>query len=603
MRIAITEQDIALVKKSAKIYRQHCSGKIGQQKALDHISVLLGYQDYFNLNSEKSISRETSEKHDFEKQIQPSLKANGFKADAIESLLSVFGRLSAFNAASRPPMMFYDEYSHHAHHQSRIAGSDVVDLLSGLGLPRYEWWISGRKTNIHEPSVVILDKVIPAVRELQEEQGWRYPEHCNKGQITDYIQSEIFNSSRISAYEAVSDFEFDIKPFGFRVEYGDLTKDDNTCIPVWTIFHATTRSFLEPVFDTRERAFEALSYIAITGSLHSTIDSSKNGVICFPTCPKENTVNARVFGGKIVAATDKSEVPSNTAHHVIDAHGFKLIQFLNLDDLRLDINSLDYLGDLNTGVPVNDALSRSYPFLPSTAERMHGALSEKTFNHLRQLESKLYGLTSTSNITLPLAQNIIDWLRGLLVPVNYETIQDHHYEFDKADMAKHLPQLSKCFPSDLLDMWYYDYFNDTQGCRPYGQLSGDPREFIAYLCYIVIKDNTFTEILKEALKPDDSISPPDAYVLKVGTVLLKLMLQQKSGDLELGVLCGHRRMLIKWLDTFDYWKREIADVEDGLEHLKADAGMISHGDMRTTKTDLFRISRKYNVNVVEQTMN
>jgi len=49
MRLTITPKDLPVLKKAAKILRRNWPTKLGQQKALNIVSQLLGYQDFFHL--------------------------------------------------------------------------------------------------------------------------------------------------------------------------------------------------------------------------------------------------------------------------------------------------------------------------------------------------------------------------------------------------------------------------------------------------------------------------------------------------------------------------------------------------------------------------
>lgn len=590
MRIAITGQDIAHVKKSAKIYRRNTVNGIGQQKSLDHIAFLLGYKDYFNLSNELASIPEEAELSVFLANIEPFLKSSfGTDSFAMESFVSVLKKLSAFKPKPQKLFIIQDEWGEYSRIHEKATGGDVVDKLSALGLPRYEWWVANPNlSDIHEPSVVVLSKVIPCIREFAEAGGWTVSDMHDPARrllLAGRIRNEVFTHCQVSAYQAVNEFE--ISPFGLSAVIGELANSDGTSVIVWVLANRETHSFLEPVFETEEAAKEALAWIALRGGLrigeagfNGTVNIALNGLITFATLPVENQIKASVISGKIVDATEGASLrPSDTPHHVINAHGFKLIQYRDLDKLRLGADYLSFLNDIASLDPFKDSLGH-YLHLPDSPEKMHGAIVGQTLSYLRQLHSQFKGLVNLSNTGWPLPEHVIGWLSKQLVPVDHKVSPDHYYDFPIADMVKHYPQLCKNFPMDLLDGWYSDYLHDTQGLRSYRSIDSDNMEFASYL--------VFGAVMQTAAKAPEHV--------EIGSALLKLILF--SHKIDIGALKERCNYLLEWIEVFDEWRKDISEVADGLNQLQPDSGMISHGEKRTTMTDLYRIGRKFNSGLV-----
>ena len=99
MRLTITPQDLPVLKKTAKILRRNWPTKLGQQKALNIVSQLLGYQDFFHLTREQAVDAEHSLEHlALDEQVQTQLLANGLDPDVTESLINnlPWNQLSTF---------------------------------------------------------------------------------------------------------------------------------------------------------------------------------------------------------------------------------------------------------------------------------------------------------------------------------------------------------------------------------------------------------------------------------------------------------------------------------------------------------------------------
>lgn len=577
MRITLIERDLNLVKKAAKILRRHWPSKLGQQKALNHVATLLGYPDYFHLTHEVSSSAEESDLDAFGSHTEISLRELGLAPAAAEAILSTWGRLSAFNTERRPIRFFIDEASEYFGAAEKSRGSDVVDLLSGLGLPRYEWWVSEPgTTNIHDPSVVVLNQVIPLIRQLKEELNWgpydrQDTERSNR--MVDHILTHTYPGARVSAFHAVSETDISARPFGFRVVEGVLVIPHAEACKVWAIQHPDTFSFLEPVFSTRDAAMEVLAGVALTGKLQGPLDAQTEGMATFSL---DTQVHARVVAGHLVDAVEAPDIPSDTVpHHQIHAGGFKMIQFRNLDAVRLRATAFKFpeIGDTQP----QDRDGYDYSSIPDTPREMGGSVNAATLRRLRDLQASFNALVreAREKIQNDLPLHTIEWLHHHLVSQTHVLDPEHDYDIEPTEMAEHVPQLCKHFPQDLLDNWYYSFVDDTQACRPFGHTVGDPWEFLGYLAY-------------RALTGSD---PQRSQDVEIGAILLSRQLEDDKIGTDM--LNQYRRSLEGSLKVLDGWKDDISQVKHGLHHIQPDKGMISHGAQRTTMSDMFRMGRKY----------
>jgi len=599
MRIAISEQDIALIKKSAKVLRKHLPGKIGQQKALDTVSSFFGYKDYFSLTREGQgeVGKELSF-HDFQGHITPSLTSLGLSKTEAESLFSIWSKLSAFKQSSRPKILINDEFGVHMDAQRRSLNEDVIDFLSTNNLPRYEWWVAesgGRARSILEPSVFVLNKIIQQTRELEEELGHEIPRFKSEqfDDMAEQVRSMVLPTSLVSALEAVTDIKIAAKPFKFDIAPGQMAGNGGSPQEVWVICHTGTDSLLAPVFSTKEDAQTALAGILVTGSLANVdyitglhgmgqISITKEKRYSRPVETSEIVVKVQVTDGRIVDAVLGNGEPGLVPHHRMVVRGFELIQYRDLNTARLPANTFSRWGStkLTTGGKDTE-YDYTIASLPKSAQDAFGAISEESLGRLRQLlrDFKTLARTAMDKIQAPLPTNIIEWMHSRLVRPNRAVDPEQYYEFDQQEMAKHVPQLAQQFPSDLLDEWHSSYVSDIRGYRPCGVVEGEPAEFISYLfCYALTGEE-----------------PKGSNDVKVGAVILSLALQESSGQIDIDVLNENRRGLESALEVMDTWWSELNSFQYGLEDLTPDEGMVSHGVKRTTMSDLYRVGRKFSV--------
>lgn len=595
MRIAVSEHDIARLKKSAKVLRQHLPGKIGQQKALDMVSSFLGYKDYFNLTREVVSSTESIALQDFKTHLAPTLNALGLNESVIDSLFSILAKLSAFNAPSLPKAIFHDEMGYHIDAQRRSSNADVIDFLSSNNLPRYEWWVQKNSThigNIHEPSVVVLNKVIQQIRELEQELGWEVPRFKSENfdVLAETVRSRVLPTSMVSAFEAVSDSGIAAKPFTFDIACGILDEGGSQRT-AWAINHARTESLLEPVFTTQEAAQMALAGILVAGRLAKVkYDPGLRGTAEFsilkvkrhsgPVERREILVKAHVMNGQIVGAVMRDGQPGSPTVHRISAHGFDLIQYRDLNKVRLPAGIFTRWGTTELTAGNSDkGFDYAAASLPKSSEDVFGAISDASLATLRKLLSdfKILARTAESKVQSPLPAGIIEWMHSRLVSPTHKVDPEQYYEFDQQEMAKHVPQLAGRFPADLLDEWHQSYVADVRGYRPYGEVDGDPTEFICYLFYFALTG-------KEPATSND---------VKVGAILLSLALQELSGQIDIDLLNEHRRDVETALNVMDTWRIELDSFRSGLRYLEPDVDMVSHGAEQTTMSDLFRMGRKF----------
>lgn len=599
MRIAISEQDIALVKKSAKVLRKHLTGKIGQQKALDTVSTFFGYKDYFSLTREGQLEAgDGISLQYFEAHITPSLKSIGLSDADADSLFSIWSKLSAFKQPSRPKIMIHDEFGVHMDAQRRSLNEDVIDFLSLNNLHRYEWWVAasgGRARSIHEPSVFVLNKIIQQTRKLEEELGHEVPRFKSEqfDDMAERIRSMVLPTSLVSALAAVTDDKIAAKPFKFDIAPGQMVSHRGARQSVWVICHTGTDSMLEPVFLTREAAQTALAGILVTGSLASVeyasgihgmgeISIKKEKRWSHPVETNEIVVKFQAVEGKIVDAVMGKGEPKLAAHHRMNVHGFELIQYRDLNTARLPANTFSRWGSTELPTRQEDTgYDYTIASLPKSSEGAFGAISDESLARLRKLLSnfKTLARTAQEKIQSPIPNNIIEWMHSRLVSPSRVVDPEQYYEFDLMAMARHVPQLAERFPSDLLDEWHSSYIYDIRGNRPYGELEGEPVEFISYLFYYALTGK----------------EPKGSNDVKVGAVILSLVLQESSGQIHIDVLNEYRRGLESTLEVMNNWWSELNSFQYGLEHFVPDEGMVSHGDQKTTMSDLFRVGRKFSV--------
>lgn len=607
MRISpITGLDIALLKKSAKILRQHLPGKIGQQKALDTVSTFFGYKNYFHLARDGQSPGGGATLQDFESHVTPTLTTLGITNPVIESLFKIWAKLSAFNI--RTKIIMVDEFSEHMFAQDRRLNSDIIDFLSANKLPRYEWWLPsdrGQVSSIDEPCVVVLNKVIQQIRELEGELGFEVPrskaDHFDV--MAERVRSVVLPTSIVSAFVAVTANEIAAKPFRFDIASGVMEVDGSQSA-VWAINHAGTDAILEPVFSTRQEAQKALAGILVAGSpSNAAYDQSLSGRAKFSILkakpfarPAEYTdceVKAEVVGGKIVDAILGEGALGQATKGRISAHGFDLILYRNMDEIRLPAGTFSRWG--STDLPpggVDSGFDYAAASLPKSSSDVYGATSNTTLAELRQLLSEFKALAETaeSKIQLPLPPLIIAWVHSRLVSPNHIRDTEQYYEFDQGELARHVPQLAERFPSDLIDEWHRSFVADVMGYRPCGNVEGRPVEFISYLFYYALTG-------KEPERSND---------VKVGTILLSLAVQDRSEQVDIDMLNEQRQGLENALNVMETWRIDVDGFQHGLRQLEVDDGMVCHGNEQRTMSDLFRIGRKFSVthpNFGDQTVN
>lgn len=576
MRLTITPQDLPVLKKAAKILRRNWPTKLGQQKALNIVSQLLGYQDFFHLTREQAVDAErSSERLTLDEQVQTQLLANGVDTDVTETLINnlPWNHLSTFKTRAQSKRLFIDEFSTHLHSNYQNTGSDIVDLLSSLQMPRFSWWAPKQVDDIHAASVVILSKAIPLIRQVKEDMGWGSFDLNDESKVEELkyrITSDVFPKAMISALDVVTDGTVHARPFGFEVREASMNSS-----PCWLIHHPDTFSFLPAVFAQEHDAQVAMATIAATGAQPKHADEkTMHGVASLTLGNRE--IKVRVEEGIIINAIDQNAgMPDTKPHHTLSSLGFTLIQYRNLDVNPLSKNALL---DPSARLEPDDKESYDYLIIPESPIEVQCAASQQTLDLLRNYQLRYQ--SQLRNATNVLANEIptfaIDWLCQQLIPGNYSPSDEYEYEIEPSEMAEHVPQLTKEFPSQLLDDWYYSYVSDTQMCRPFGHTVGEPWEFVGYLAY---KALTHSE-------------PRNQQDTEVGLILLYLGL--KNGQIDQDLLNKHRIALEADLKTLETWRSDVNQVKYGLKGMMPEGGVVSHGDKQTTLTDSFRASRKWN---------
>ncbi len=521
MRLTITPKDLPVLKKAAKILRRNWPTKLGQQKALNIVSQLLGYQDFFHLTREQAADAEHSlERLTLDEQVQTQLLANGVDPDVTETLINnlPWNHLSTFKTRVQSKRLFIDEFSTHLHSNYQNTGSDIVDLLSSLQMPRFSWWTPKQVDDIHAASIVILSKAIPLIRQVKEDMGWGSFDLNDESKVEELkyrITSDVFPKAMISALDVVTDDAVPAHPFGFEVREASMNSS-----PCWLIHHPDTFSFLPAVFAQEHDAQVAMATIAATGAQPKHSDEkTMHGVASLTLGNRE--IKVRVEEGIIIDAIDQNAgMPDRKPHHTLSSLGFTLIQYRNLDVNPLSKNALL---DPSARLEPDDKESYDYLIIPESPIEVQGAASQQALDLLRNYQLRYQ--SQLRNATNVLANEIptfaIDWLCQELIPGNYSPSDEYEYEIEPSEMAEHVPQLTKEFPPQLLDDWYYSYVSDTQMCRPFGHTVGEPWEFVGYLAY---KALTHCE-------------PRNQQDTEVGLILLNLGL--KNGQIDQGLLNKH----------------------------------------------------------------
>lgn len=500
MRILCTEADLLFIRKSAKLFCKFSPVHYKHTAAMEKFAVWMGFFDYKQLKRnvvESPVTLPAEHLDALEQGITSELISNHLADDKAKSLTSSLnlGKLSAFSyrpsnlPAMAPHQSNVEESAENTSTRRMVVdelfmtidafkdtnnGADsVLQALDIVGMERAEWFIPYGCKDIHEPSVVILERLMPLIKALLEEDQ-RFNEqapHRWDEFTQDNFKSEVqklWPQVMVSAYEAVSDEKHAISPFGFTLVQGRSLDGSET---VYGAYNDAIHVCLPNFWDNRESALEVLAYLLI-GLVVNKTSGSLNGAFEF-----DDTWTMVLRNSKAV----------ETAHH-LEELGFSVCATTNLNiDLPSYDDSILTLHTKASAEPAKVFHERSLSNHATWISVEKLAAVNNTADQFELAVAKAMATLSDGKDVSQLAALIKDQVNEQYSPyINDEG--EHCFDIDNVEWFKDaFPGLAPAFDDRVIDSWHVDCSTYTGFPRKTsGQICSSQGEMLGYVLYEVL---------------------------------------------------------------------------------------------------------------------
>jgi len=600
MRIPLIESDLLILKKAVKLIRKQLVNSPKHSELLDTVSVWFGYFDYkqlVRLLIEVNTQLNKTELHRIESEAFRWLHNNQIEEDRANNIVDSlkFKKLSSFHTipnnllvqnndtkdyigtlknytnelheqernlatVSSNPKVHLDEFSRVSHslYPSK-QGDSVINAIAVSGSIRSEWWVPGCSSSVSQPTVVILDKLIPLAEEILNEPQFGH----NKCRDWDNKTKETFKSrvesmwpmAMISAYEAVKSVELRIKPFGFEVLYA---LDEKTGREVYLLGNRALGAYLPNVWYSIENATNAMAQLLIAAYEQISPDEKLS-----------NTLLVDPINDKIKITENKEEYSVVRLDQLnFDVHVSKTIQerevlsnldYFNLRNANIEIERSPFYGSIKN----ERSLS---PWLTDCARNRINTAFEKYSRTL----TKAFELLNQFN-TGP----IIELIKAYVIE-NYDEQWSEYLDIDEPEKLKDsFPALFKVpeFNENILDNWHYD-------CATF---TGFPRKTCGSIC--VDQSEMIGFAFFNSITGEECKSKHDR---DVGVVLAAYCLVNQLTDVN--VIKNEFNLLKRSVEELNRLSFDINETEQNLREFKSEKRTITSGVKRTTALDFRKMS-------------
>ena len=583
MRIPFVKNDKPVIKKIVKAVHK-LTGKIhNHHELLEQFAKAAGYLDYKQLK--RLMSQDISSKgtlQEFHEKIEQWLcDLNVDQPSRAVNRLNL-SRLSAFlkpNPTFTPTLLIIDEFGMHMDSFAEANNDDISNLLRELGLPRYRWHVS-HYTDIDQPSVVVLDRIAPKIREVLKQPDFVHMNDLSptlrkpcQDKLTSIILDEIVPQSLLSARDWVNTLaeHFRDGPFGFMIVKGK-SSDANT--DLWALYHEPTSGFAPYVWTELEKAKQAMAEITSLCKVMISPDHSidHNGIFELPGIVINKKVSLSITKGLITGFEGSDSLTLNQKDGPVD--------YLVIEYSKSSL-SMDSLAKLPFQYLNNDENAYLYPNLPTNYQSISTFMDQDSYTSLTHVNNRLKGLKAYSRDRLKEAnlQPIADYLASALPSLlkENEDLDVSDLWVDSVDdLIRSFPSLTKHFSFAQVDEWHDYVACSLNRYKNRGDIYAGETE----VCAALLWKSLFGHF------------PENNLTMDVASIALSYGIENNLSDYS--VLLDAVNSLHATWQEHDVLVYQIRDISEGLRKLKRPDGFVSVGSEHLTRTDVFRIGRKYN---------